>query len=147
MYFLIFYPFSLLSVVDGKGIVAVADAVAVEAFTGFALTDDALVVKVVGALALGAGGCAAGMEGEGLGDVLLLVAVATGKVVAGDDGVVGAQFGDVGQADNETSETHVEARVVVDLGTVDGGAAGGVGKDKLGAGGSDGTPLPHAVDG
>lgn len=135
------------AVVDGKGVVGVGDAVAEEGFAWLAVADEALVVEVVAALATGTVGDAGVLEGDAFGDVCLVVAVAAGEVVAGDYGVVGAQFGNVGQTHDEAGETHVEAGVVVELGLVDGGAAGGVGENKLLVAGYDGTPLTHAVAG
>lgn len=82
-----------LSIIYNKSISDVADAVAVESATSGAVRDCAAVVEVVGATATVTFSITTCLQDKRLCDVVVLVAVGAGAVVADDTGVVLAYLG------------------------------------------------------
>ena len=87
-----------LSVVDGECVVAVVDTVTEKVDAGITLADLTDVVQVVCALATGTVSLSACLQGEAFGYAAVAEAVAACQIVAGDDGLRGANLGDAGEA-------------------------------------------------
>ena len=130
-----------LSVVDEEGLSDVVDAVAIEGTTRRAVGDVADIIQVVGAATTVAFDVAADrlLQHKGLGDVVVLVAVGTGAVVADDTCLALSHFGN-GEA------THDEA-VQAEHITVVAAAGSNVDAICLACGIGEDEPLSVACDG
>ena len=103
--------FYFLSVVDDHRVTGIRDAITEQAYPFFTDTDLSLIVQVVSPTAGYACGIAAFFQLQGAGYIVGRITVGAGQIVADGQGSRATQFGDVGQADNKTGDTHLNGRV------------------------------------
>lgn len=136
-------------VADGYSIAAIiVDSIAQESLARRAFGHESFGVQVVGALAARASCRARCCQFQAWRRVALLVAVAAGQVVAGNDGLVLPYLGHVGQAGNQAAaQSQIQALVVLQGSQVDGVRSCRAGEEhtlaRLVQG--DGAPFPRTV--